>query len=553
ERPQKTCDDYTFSIEGDDGKKAKQIKCIYVPIWNTATAQTCRVDFEIDKDETYSTAAYFENGIIKATNKITGTVSELLGLEKFSVYGTTFNLEEDAWSFINTGWIKATHDAEEYRKIIANEIDTADERDTNVGRESTRDDFNLQVGFEEYKLSLSGFYELHGSKGLCYGLASSAIANFTHKESAAWGTGGVTNWESEMNNHWDSTEDHAQSPFNPFDRDIKEFTWQEASKMIMYYFAAQSTFLNSHHIGNWVGKDQNSFKVRVNKDSEAFIVNNTLAKGRPALFSNQNHAVTLVQLLKWSDEIGEKTVYMLWDNNIVFDAEDKLCPYVEWHVRKYHPIIPKYFYRVEKNDRKIEVMEKLTLEADLPHILLPCYNNQRDSQNIYNLWNESCPEIAGENAIYAAQETYLQEPSESTVNYNTRDHIQIMFIGGTINGIYDQTTGNKISPVFTDTLQPGQAAIQSTMGGTYHLIYLPADATYRVEATKSSDMPYAEVYATIPNTDGTADKLYYDNIGLSETDATSFYFLVGRSNSDRILHRVGADDKAPDYDITLDM
>lgn len=555
ERPQKTCDDYTFSIEGDEGKKAKQIKCIYVPIWNTATAQTCRVDFEINHDENnenYPTAAYFENGKITARNNATGEETMLSGLTGFSVYGTTFSLEEDAWSFRNTSWTKATHDAEEYRKIIANEIDTPDQRDTNIGRESTREDFNLQVGFDEYKIRFSGLYHLHESKGLCYGLASSAIAHFTHKNSLAWGTGGVANWKSEMKNHWDSTKNHAGKPFNPFDRSIKEFTWQEASKMIMYYFAAQPAFLNSYHTGNWVGKDQNSFRMRVNKDTEPFIINNTLAKGRPVLFSNHNHAVTLVQLLKWKDKIGERKVYMLWDNNIALSSEDKLCPYVEWHVRNYDPM-PTCFYRVEKVNRKIKVMENMTLQGELPHVLLPCYNNQRDSQNIYNLWNESCPEIAEENVIYAAQETSSQEPFESTIDYNTPDHIQVMFIGGKIDGIYNQATGNKISPVFTDTLQPGQAAIQSTMGGTYHLIYLPADTTYRVEATKSSDMPYAEVYATIPNTDGTADKLYYDNIGLSETDATSFYFLVGRSNSDRILHRTGADDKAPDYDITLDM
>ncbi|MCI5125084.1 MAG: DUF1566 domain-containing protein [Candidatus Electrothrix sp. AR5] len=554
ERPDKFCDDYTLSIEGDNEKKAHQIKCSYAQhiASSQANAQYCRVDFEIHHDEHSPTPAYFENGKITVRNNSTNEESILSGLAGFSVYGTTFDLSKDAWSFGNSSWIKATHDAEEYREIIANEIDTADERDTNVGRESTREDFNLQVGFDEYKIRFSGFYELHGSKGLCYGLASSAIANFTHKNSPAWGTGGVANWESEMNNHWDNTKDHARTPFNPFDKNIKELTWQETSKMIMYYFAAQSTFLNSHHTGNWVGKDQNSFKMRVNKDTERFIINSTLAKGRPALFSNDNHAVTLVQLLKWRDEIGEKTVYMLWDNNIVFDDKDKLCPYVEWHVRKYDPI-PKYFYRIEKFNRKIEVMEKLTLQGDLPHILLPCYNNLRDSQNIYNLWNESCPEIAEEDIMDAAKEASLQEISEPAVNYNAPDHLKIMFIGGTIDGIYDQATGNKISPVFTDTLQPGQAAIQSTMGGTYHLIYLPADTTYRVEATKSSDMPYAEVYATIPNTDGTADKLYYDNIGLSKTDATGFYFLVGRGNSDRTLHRTGASDKAPDYDITLDM
>ncbi|MCI5218369.1 MAG: DUF1566 domain-containing protein, partial [Candidatus Electrothrix sp. LOE2] len=562
---ERLCYKYDISIEGDNGKGADKIGCSCVEAdCENKTLCDClryRVDFEIDKDETYPTAAYFENGVIKATNIVTGTVSELPGLENFSVYGTTFNLEEDAWSFKNSSWEKAKGTAEKYRKIIADHIDTAEDRAVFTGGgKGTREDFNAYVGFSD---SLDLFpliiYHDNSSKGLCYGLASSAIATFTRKTLPDfWGTGGVETWKSEIDNHWDRDEDHAVYPFKPYKtnneyRKLHDLTWNDASKMIMYYFAGQRALLNSKRTDNWVGKDAKAVSwLPEKRDDEPMFIDNILKKGRPALFGIPTHRVVLVQLLRWEDKLGDgKTIYILWDNNTVYNAENDQSPYVEWHL---DDGTSKYFYIRDKITSELEIKKNYTLkDGQFPSILLPCLNGHKDSQNIYSLWNESCPELAEENMIYAAKETSLQELSEPAVNYNAPDHIKIMFIGGTINGIYDQATGNKISPVFTDTLQPGQAAIQSTMGGTYHLIYLPADTTYRVEATKSSDMPYAEVYATIPNTDGTADKLYYDNIGLSETDATSFYFLVGRSNSDRILHRTGADDKAPDYDITLDM
>jgi len=561
------CGDYYISVEGDNGKGADMIGCGCVDCKDDKTpCGEClryRIDFEIDKDKTYPTAAYFENGVIKFTDATTGTVSEVTGLDNFSVYGTTFDLEEDAWSFENTSWGMAKGDVEKYRKIIADEIDTAEGRTSSpdgtggAGRET----FNAHVGFQ------ISSEEQTKSTGLCYGLATSAIANFTRKNiSDSWGRGEVEDWKSKIDNHWDKEHNRAVYPFKPFRallpshpwawRNVHDLTWGESAKMIMYYFASQDAYLNPRTTQNWVGKDVGMYKVPLNREEELSLANMLLKKGVPALFAfgtetGGGHAVTWVQLMRWNN----RSKYMFWDNNYPYDSSKETGPYAEWKVfdrnGKYDSNC-KSMMMLHQTKRHGDILYSF---SNLDHIwiLLPCQNNNREVQNIYNLWDEqTCLSAQDLQNDLTANSIPSQVPTSLTL-YNTPNHLKIMFIGGTIDGIYNQATGNKISPVFTDTLQPGQAAIQSTMGGTYHLIYLPADTTYRVEATKSSDMPYAEVYATIPNTDGTADKLYYDNIGLSETDATGFYFLVGRSNSDRTLHRTGASDKAPDYDITLDM
>ncbi|WPD23792.1 MAG: DUF1566 domain-containing protein [Candidatus Electrothrix scaldis] len=547
------CGDYYISVEGDNGKGADMKGCGCVACKNPDDLHTpscdCvryRIDFEIDKEDVpHPAPAYFENGVIKFTDPITRNERSLKGMDNFSIYGTMFDLREDAYSFENGDWnIASDSDLEKYRKIVAANIDTAAERATSEGGGvSTRETFNSSIGFQGTN-----------STGLCHGFSTSAVANFTRKNTTeSWGQGGVNEWEAEIKLHWEENLNRATDPFKPFAEITHNLSKNNSAKKIMYYFVSHPSFKNSLQIKNWVGKDnQDIFQRLVKRDDEVQLANFILKKGRPAVFTfsgDVNHSIVLVQLIR----IKGKSIFLFWDNNVSYDASRKNGPYVEWHV----------FDRdgtYDLNCDNIMILDKDTRHGNILYslahrnqwVMYPCFNNNIESQNIYNLQSEACPIFSEENITYAAKEETLQEAT-TYINSYEPDHIEVMFIGGTINGIYDQATGNKISPVFTDTLQPGQAAIQSTMGGTYHLIYLPADTTYRVEATKSSDMPYAEVYATIPNTDGTADKLYYDNIGLSETDATGFYFLVGRGNSDRILHRTGADDKAPDYDITLDM
>ncbi len=557
------CNYYQLQVNGDNGKGATQLKCTALDDAPSQPANTgrYRIDFEIDKDATYPTAAYFENGKMKVRNINTGSETILSDLTDFSVYGTTFDLSLDAWSFANGSWVVAKDSAEKYRKILANEVDDEEQRETPMeGKgEDTREDFNAAVGFEELI-----FYPLIGyvdrkSAGLCYGLASSAIANFTKKDSFDfWGSGGEKSWKFDIDSHWDKNKNYAVYPFKPFKNGkLYDLTWNDSSKMIMYYYLSQKFFLNSspERINNWVGKDVDMDWQPSKRSDELFLANILLKKGRPALFSFLNgsgggHAINLVQLIRYNQE----STYVFYDNIYPYNGTEnfKKSPYVEWKIKdinfggKYDPELD-FIYRIEDIESRMAVLKYSIKDID---ILLPC---SKKSQNIYGLWGESCPELPVAEAAASIKSASAQQATAASVSYNTPDYIKVMFIGGAIEGIYNQNTGAKITPAFSDTLQNGQAVIQSTMGGTYHLIHLPADAAYRIEATKAADMPYAEVYASIPNPNGTVDKLHYDNIGFSETDATKFSFVVGRGNSDTTMRRTGGSDKTPDYAINLEM
>lgn len=547
QKPIEFCSYYQLSVDGDNGKGAKQILCTALDDAPSQPANTgrYRIDFEIEKDATYPTAAYFENGKMKVRNVYTGSEEILSGLSDFSVYGTTFDLTKHAWSFANRSWQVATGDTGSYMNKLAEYVDTEKQQANKDA--GTRREFIESVGFN---------YIYSRSLGQCYGLAASAIANFTHKSSAAWGTSIDVNFlESEISNHWDKENNYCKSPYKPFqENEINSLNWKDSSKKIMYYFLSQSHYKNTIKTENWVGKDIGTFTVSMeNKEDENLLIKFLLKKGRPGLFNfNHNHggegghSVMLAQILRWDD----KTNYILWDNEHPYRTENDHGPYVEWKViskdGKYYPqckLIVMRGRNTEYNNIIYELKDRW--------VLLPCGNNYKPSQNIYNLWNEPCSELLSD--VSASVKTDVAQSTEASVSYNTPDHIEVMFIGGTINGIYNQATEEKISPVFSGTLQPDKASIQSTMGGTWHLLHLPADVTYRIEATKAADTPYAEVYGTIPYPNGTVDKLHYDHIELTETNATQFSFLIGRNNSDKTLHRTGGSDKVPDYDIILDV
>ncbi len=554
QKPVEFCNYYQLSVDGDDGKGAKQILCTALDDAPSQPANTgrYRIDFEIDKDATYLTAAYFENGKMKVRNVYTGSETILSGLADFSIYGTTFDLREDAWSFANRSWRYSISDQDTLRYQKKTEEYVDDETQQKNKNAGTRQEFRMSIGIDFKNLGITRGQ----ANGQCYGLAASAIANFTHDDhsSNAWGTSSdIDSWDYEIQHHWDK--DHCLTPYKPFPKEvnINSLTWKDASKKIMYYFLSQPHYQNTIKTENWVGKDIGTFSVSLeNNEDENLLIKFLLKKGRPGLFNfshNQGeggHSVMLAQILKWDD----KTNYMLWDNEYPYRTENNHGPYVEWKVvskdGKYYPQCKLLIMRgknTEYNDVIYELKDRL--------VLLPCGNNYRPSQNIYNLWNEPCSGLLSDVSVSIKTET--AQSTEASVSYNTPDHIEVMFIGGTINGIYNQATEEKITPAFSDTLPAGQAIIQSTMGGTYHLIHLPADAAYRIEAKKATDMPYAEVYASIPNPNGTVDKLHYDNIGFSETDATKFSFVVGRGNSDTTLRRTGGSDKSPDYAINLEM
>ena len=239
---------------------------------------------------------------------------------------------------------------------------------------------------------------------------------------------------------------------------------------------------------------------------------------------------------------------MLWDNEYPFKKRvEEGGPYIEWHVtddgnNKYAP-----------DNNHFDMINHVTLKAspeysNIKHvkILWPCgrTSGKKESLNIYNLWGEECPTTP------ASQN---QPPSNLTTGFAIPSgYMEVMFLGGTIDGIYEQSTGEKITPVPYGELSDGEAVIFPSMGNTYQLLYFSTDKIYRIEGTKSADMASAEIYVSIPNGDGTVEELNYNNFGLGRTDATAFSLFAGQGNADKVIHRTGGSGYNPDYDINTE-
>ena len=180
-----------------------------------------------------------------------------------------------------------------------------------------------------------------------------------------------------------------------------------------------------------------------------------------------------------------------------------------------------------------------------------------DSQNIYNQWTgpwSPCPSAAmarlsgsGDNP----QAGPFGGPNDE-VDYPYPAHIQVNVIGAQVTSVYDQTTSSPATLVPNGEIKTGQAVKSVSGNGLYTVLYLPAADTYQIQAEKFAGFKGLKVFVTIPNADGTAQKLNYDNLSTGEADATAITFTVGRNNPNTAISRTLANDiYNPDYNAAL--
>ncbi|MBI9047357.1 MAG: carboxypeptidase regulatory-like domain-containing protein, partial [Anaerolineaceae bacterium] len=403
--------------------------------------------------------------------------------------------------------------------------------------------------------------------GGCYGLANSAIANFNHGN-PSWGNGSTYQWETEIDNHWNSDLNLAKSPHKTFEtNDIfnseetysNEHSWTvHAAKKIMYYFVAQPYFSSEH----WAGKDKSQV---INQDYREDIAA-ILTSGSPvAVGSLAGHAIAATMMISWNDH----DKYILWDNNWPLGTlpKNKCGPYLEWYV----PDSAHYSYSASNKLCFVENQTgngALTLEENgqnffgrilnnLPVFITPDENG--DSQNIYNLWDF---QVSKKTSAIDHFQRFSDKQQKSAISNPIvdclfKEHIEILFIGAEINGIYDQSTGNEITLVPNGEIKDGQAVIRQTSAGCFVYVFLPADKTYQIQATKIADFPGVKCFVTIPNGDGTITRLNYDDLEISRTDETQFSFVVGRNNNNTAVQRsigdVPSPDVNPDYNENLEI
>ncbi len=563
------CNDYNFVVESSSSTgDVEETGCDDMGPGLAPGSERYRVWFRIHPDNPqYPHAAYFENGTVKMCRKDDPSACYTLpNLSGFSVYGTTFDVTRDAWYFENGAW--ATNHS---NKDKINQASKATEVISRYIKEDQEAELIKDLEVE----------------GMCYGMANTAIANFCNSGNSYWGdvqrSGGIeetdeNGWRQNIESHWNTNTERAIAPYKPFPEDgiyssnytkdeqhdgYKKSWTVEAVRKITYYFVAQN-----HYTGDqWIGKDDSLQDHPINESSRPNIIW-MLKTGRPILFGihfywlwnwikyfHYYHAVALTELIHWNSH----DKFIIWDNNFPYEKMKKehedYGPYEEWWIEdasnydSSYSRDGKYISLIKKDDGNgwHKHMYKL---AKLPYYLPP----SGDSQGIYGFGP-----FYGRSSSKALKSA--GEGRETGVQYPYLNHIEVLIVGGKVDSVSDRDSGSPITLIPYGEIKEGQAVIITTSAGTFNALYLPVDKTYRIDVTKFSDMPFLKVFVTVPNGDGTIDRLNYEHVELSENDATHIYFYVGRGNTDKGIRRSGGAGSYaaygnggvynPDYDATL--
>jgi hypothetical protein len=532
------CSNFSLSVKVGEETKAIQQTCDSVGNGTAPNTRKYRIGFRINADPQHPRAAWFEGGTVHACQNSSPTNCTAL-LSDFSVYGTTFDITRHAWSFANGSWTQPHErdfwilesDLHKAGKVIAEYLDPEE-------REKFWSAFNdpRLADLKQNPSKLADFI-LDTPGGGCYGLTNSAIANFTRSGEAAWGTDGSSGknldeplWRTDIGNHWSL--DHPVTPFKPFVHDNiyssdetqsssgQDWTLQSAKK-IMYYHVGQPFYSGA----NWVGKDR-LYTVDQNSMSN---LREILRGGSPVSLGIQTtqgrHAVAVTQLLRWNNH----DKYIIWDNRLPYASKQNgYGPYLEWYVpnTSLYQVTGNTFSVVSESDGNGWHLSPEHSLDGLPGFL----SASGDSQRIYN--------ISGAVAARASLSTRSpQSDNAQGIAYPYPGHIKVLLLGGSVDAVYEYASGVPVALVPDGEIVPGQAVSQSSTGGIYNFLYLPADKTYRIEATKYPQFAYLEVYVTVPNADGTVERINYENIQTGAQDQTNIYFFVGRNNTDKGIRR----------------
>jgi hypothetical protein len=533
-----------YKIEVTSGAKASGVTistegCEYKGNGSMPNSSRYRQFFKINAGSGAS-PAWFENGTVSIRKIDTGdVVNTISDLKNFSVYGTNFDITEHAWSFANGSWHYATYLKDVYK--AGDEID-------NYIIEEKIDQFWDSIGHDYYLLP----FTQQQSKGLCYGLANVAIANFSNS-GGAWGTSKIGDWGQNIHDHWSNdNNDRAVEPYKPLDTTKPfELEWDFASaKKIMYYFVGWNGWGGSSN-ENWAGDDG------YEQLSTSASAKELLKKGTPFSFYFQfgqsAHQIAATQFITYNS----RDIYILWDNNYPYGRLGAdYGPYLKWDVHpndNYNNSISKQYVKsiwsVRSQDEEAGEI-KYTIN-ELPGYL-PIND---DPQNIYN----QLPVQQNNNL-----QSRIQKASATASTLSYPDTLKVSIIGGEVFGVIDKANGSAITLVPNGDPSTGQAVIYRSSGNSFNKLYLPVDKTYRIDVTKLSDVPILKVFVRIPQTDGTVEALNYDAVQTGETDATQVYFYVGRGNTDKAIRRnanvqggaqmqflAAAGDYPPDFEQTL--
>jgi len=539
-----------------DGRVATQTKCEFL---NSINGEH-RFTMQIAKDaQDNKRSRYIENASFYICQTMGSSASDLPACSlvngtppNFSVYGSTFDIGKHAWKFRNGAWDLTPGQPSKTTSpewVFHNNFYKAASVMQSYLKNSTIHEFWEDIGYASYNGSNGSLIYSHKSVGQCYGLAAAAIANYTHQEDAeAWGidTFTKTGWNTDIINRW---ADPAKATstfgvlapgadiFNAPDLNDQVTIWSiDAAKKIMYHYVSQPYFLGGQ---NWAGKDTISQITRLDTNSETAFIN-ILKGGAPVSLSIAHlpkffHHVAVPQMIVYDDIRN----FMIWNNNFplhFFSSSEG--PY------EYLSLLKSQYEGWSHNVYTIDVEEGWPLDVmmltdGILYTPLGC----GDSQNIYNQWTAPC---------VTSQSAMAQDAATDIVDYQYPDHITVLVIGAQVDSVHDQTTNSSVTLIPNGDIISGQAVKTVSSNGLFASLYLPATDTYQIQAMKYAGFTGLKVLVTIPNANGTAQMLNYDNLSTGDADATQITFTVGRGNPNTGIGRtIAGDTYNPDYNASL--
>ncbi len=486
-------------------------------------------------------SAYFEDGTLQYC-LANGTCSDVVGGPYgFSFYGTTFDVGKHAWKFYNGSWGGVKQEAAIWKY--------EDEIRKNI-RANKRSNFLDSVGWTNETADSNGKVSQR-SKGLCYGLTNSAIANFSHSdESDSWGKGSTFDtWKDEMEAHWKN--EKVTEPYKPFQqKEIGIYPWYPISaKKIMYYHVAQPSYQNETS-SNWVGRDDffktdNSVYQWANNSElkQLLMGGNPIALGF-LIEEGGGHHVAITSAILWNGGLK----YMIWDNrfpqnytwprDIPVEQRRQVQDYAELHIHDIDAPEDSFSWGsslIILYDATAEPIYVTNLKSWESARFLG--SDEGDSQHIYNTDTIPAAPLSLALAKSAAVPKSPVQAKQAEAIVST-GHIEVLVVGGAVTGVFNKDTGAKINLLSEGELTPGQAVQFIRLGGTMYKLYLPVDGQYRIEASKESSTPLLDIYVNIPNADGTLTSIGYDDQTYLENSVEKVMFYVGRGNSDTNVRRL---------------
>ena len=463
-----------------------------------------------------------------ARDKLMVDCQEIEELGKISAYGSTFDLKKHAWQLQNGKWKTLSPDKTTTDFYRAGDL---------------VDDYIAQGQRDNFWCSYMTVPTCADSpNGLCYGLAASAISDFTHEGEAAWGTDGKNGkafdtavWKGEIDNRWDDILNIAKSPFKPFVAGTiynSPETWNgadkwtpQAAKKVIYHFVSQSSFLKDNtgaSSSNWVGRDDDTSSKLNTSAAEADVIS-IIQNGTPVSLGiyfagGGGHQLTITQVLKW----GGHTRYTIWDNNYPYSVT-RGKPYgshFSWYIDNSSDYPASFAAAGGNLFKTIRIKEGTDYGPVYTLGQVPEFISLAgDSQNIYN----SSDEVLAARSMAAGKTAVPALPRYP-------DHAEILIVGGEVSKVTEIASAQAVSLETEGRVSPDRALLVEGAHGLGYAMSLSPSHTYRVSVSRYRDFPGMKVFITLPHPDGTVEKITYDRITDLKAD-----FLVGQSNTSRTL------------------